>query len=90
MKKVVTGAFCLLMTACASSPTVVPVQQGYYIASGESELNYNSMVASVHEEALARCTSEGKEFSLVDTKKEYGSTGWFGPMQRYAILFRCI
>jgi ABC-type enterochelin transport system substrate-binding protein len=91
MKKVGTVLACLLLTACATTtPKVMPYQQGAYMVSNEAEFNVTEMVNGVYEAAHKKCTSEGKEVSIIKAESGHGGIGAFGPKSGFGLIFRCI
>ena len=79
----------MLISGCASAPSVRSMGAGQYVAMGESEFGYTKMVDEVHQVAENYCRERGKEMIAQGNKSGYGSTGFAGSKRGYVLGFTC-
>lgn len=79
----------MLISGCASAPSVRSMGDGRYVAMGESEFGYAKMVDEVHQVAEDYCRKRGAEMIAQGNKSGYGSTGFAGSKRAYVLGFTC-
>jgi PBP1b-binding outer membrane lipoprotein LpoB len=83
----ITGA--MLISGCASAPSVRSMGAGQYVSTGESEFGYTKMVDEVHQVAEDYCRKRGREMIAQGNVSGYGSTGFAGSKRAYTLGFTC-